>query len=365
MTDEALARRLQARIADEGPLPLDAFWREAMTAPGLGYYMSGQPIGRGGDFTTAPEISQIFGELIGLWLVEAWRRAGAPAAFALVELGPGRGQLMADALRAASLDPAFGRAARLVLAEASPAMRAAQADRLADTSPEWRDDWQAALAATNGLPLFLVANEFFDALPIRQFRLQDGQWRERLVGIAATGGFTFEPGPPGLPDDALAPDLAAAPDGAILEFSPDRAALATAIGRRLADVDGAALVVDYGHGADRLGDSLQALQDGKPADPLLAPGMADMTSHVNFARIKQAAEVAGARAWGPVDQGAFLLALGAEARADGLKRRAAPETAGEIDRALRRLTHPLAMGSLFKAMAFQPAIYPAPAGFET
>lgn len=367
MNETPLARRIRALIQENGPIGLNVFWREAMTAPEHGYYMRGRPIGAAGDFTTAPEISQIFGELIGLWLVDAWRNAGAPAPFALVELGPGRGQLMSDALRAASLDPAFGEAARLFLAEASPAMQAEQRRRLAGVQPEWRPDWQTALAAVDGLPLFLVANEFFDALPIRQFKLTADGWRERRIDASADG-FFFAAGPTGLPEGALpegalpAP-LADPPAGSVLEHAPERTALAAAISRHLAKYGGAALAIDYGHGTSRIGDSLQALRSGAPADALEAPGEADITSHVDFQALARAARAANAAAWGPVDQGAFLIALGAEARAAALKRRASAEGVAAIDQALRRLLHPLAMGSLFKAMAFTPTGASAPAGF--
>jgi len=363
----ALATRLRARISADGPMPLEDFWRAAMTDPAGGYYTQGQPIGGDGDFTTAPEISQIFGELIGLWLVDAWDRAGQPSAFALVELGPGRGQLMADVRRAAALAPGFGRACRLILGEASPTLRAAQERRLPGADAIWREDWRQALEAANDLPLFLVANEFLDALPVRQYAFKDRAWRERRVGLNADGdGFVFV-----LADisqtDAPAPlaTLGAPPEGAILEHGAEQAALAAAIAGRIAQHGGAALIVDYGHGSDRLGDSLQALRGGAPADPLDAPGAADITAHVNFQSLIAAALASGAAAWGPVDQGAFLLALGAEARADALKRQATPEAAAEIDRSLRRLLHPLAMGSLFKALAILPPDAPSPAGFQT
>lgn len=362
MSDGPLARRLKAQIAADGPTPLDVYWRAAMTDPEHGYYMGGHPIGAEGDFTTAPEISQIFGELIGLWLVDRWRQAGAPNPFALIELGPGRGQLMADALRAARLDPTFGDAANLILAEAGPEMRAEQAKRLAPHDPDWRDDWQSALAMADDMPIFLVANEFFDALPIRQFAWDGDAWRERLVGCE-DDAFAFVAGPPGLPPNATPPDAADPPEGAILEVSTEREDAATAIARQVVASGGAALLIDYGHGTSKLGDSLQAIRDGQPADPLAMPGAADITSHVDFASLGRAAGKAGARPWGPVDQGAFLLALGAEARAEALKRRADAAGAAEIDRAVRRLLHPLAMGSLFKAMAITPPTSPPPPGF--
>lgn len=357
MAERPLTAILRQRIAMEGPLALDDFWRAAMTTPEYGYYMRGQPIGAAGDFTTAPEISQIFGELIGLWLVACWDQAGRPERFDLVELGPGRGQLMADALRAARMAPEFRAAARLVLGEASRSLQKVQAEKLADANPTWREDWREALAGD--APMFLVGNEFLDALPIRQFQHDGQRWRERRV--AYEDGFVFIAGdaasPSGLPEGEP-------PEGAIFETAPEREEAATAVARRLARTGGAALLVDYGHGASKLGDSLQALQDGRPADPLAEPGAADVTSHVDFASLIRAAAAVGARGWGPVEQGTFLLRLGAEARAAALQQRAEPEAAAAVGQGLRRLVHPLAMGGLFKALALTPMSSPAPAGFE-
>jgi len=363
-----LSQELRRLILADGPLPLDAFWRAAMTTPDHGYYMKGAPIGEKGDFTTAPEISQIFGELIGLWLVEAWTHAGKPEPFALVELGPGRGQLMADALRAARVAPDFLAAARLILVEASPSLRAEQAERLAAYNPEWLSEWTEALDAAADLPLFLIANEFLDALPIRQYERVGQTWRERLVDVDGDGGFAFALGDPAEPPVdrrlGLPLDLAAAPEGAVLELAPDRQSLATAVAAHLGHMDGAALIFDYGHGSARLGDSLQALRGGRPADVLAAPGEADITSHVDFYSLIRAADKAGARAWGPIDQGVFLLRLGAAERAKALEAKASPEAAAAIAQGLRRLVNPLAMGSLFKAVALLPQVYPPPAGFD-
>ena len=359
-----LAAALGQRIQAKGPIRLDAFWAEAMTAPDHGYYMAGAPIGAGGDFTTAPEISQIFGEMIGLWLVEAWMQAGRPKPFALVELGPGRGQLMADALRAAGVAPEFLEAAELILVEASPAMRREQSARRLPLAPIWRPDWKAGLAAAADKPLFLVANEFLDALPIRQLQRVGDGWRERMVEFDAEDGFRFALGDAVEPPDRPSLDLAAAPEGGILEWGAERERLAAAVARHIADADGAALLIDYGHVGAKLGDSLQALRDGKPADPLAAPGAADITSHVDFESVVAAAERAGARAWGPVEQGAFLLRLGAEARAARLARDAAPADAEAVAQGLRRLVDPLRMGALFKALALLPAVYPPPAGYK-
>jgi NADH dehydrogenase [ubiquinone] 1 alpha subcomplex assembly factor 7 len=365
MASGALSGRIAASIMRSGPIPLDVYWREAMTAPGDGYYMRGQPIGASGDFTTAPEVSQVFGELVGLWLIEAWVQAGKPAPFTLKELGPGRGQLMADILRTARMAPEFLEAADIVLVEASHSLRAEATQRIGAVSVTWHSSWEAAFSTPSETPLFLIANEFFDALPIRQFQKSTDGWHERLVGLTEAGDFTFEAGPVvDLPEDALTEDIAQAPNDIILEYAPERTALATAIGQRLSSIDGAALLIDYGHASGRLGDSLQALQAGRAANPLRDPGKADITSHVDFEQVKRMTEIAGCRCWGPVDQGTFLLRLGAENRVAALSKNASPEASADLQRSVRRLVHPLEMGAIFKAAAILPAVYFAPAGFD-
>lgn len=367
LDESPLTRRLKAEIAAAGPMPLEEFWRQAMTAPDGGYYMSGAPIGADGDFTTAPEISQIFGELLGLWLVDCWDRAGRPDRFTLMELGPGRGQLMADALRAAKMAPAFLKSARVVMVDASPSLRAVQEAALATAGltqlPEWRANWREAIQDDDGAPLFLIGNEFLDALPIQQFQLVESAWRSRMVGLDDAQDFVFVHGPSATPD--LPQGLDIPPAGAVLEHAPERSEAAKVMAERIAQSGGAGLLVDYGYTATRFGDSLQALAGGKPANPLHAPGQADITSHVDFASLSAAAHAGGAAAHGPVDQGVLLLRLGAEARMAALARNAAPEAAAAIAQGLRRLIHPLHMGSLFKALAITPKTVPPPAGFET
>lgn len=362
-----LSERLKAEIAKTGPMPLDRFWQEAMTAPDGGYYMAGAPIGEEGDFTTAPEISQIFGELVGLWLVDCWDRAGRPAAFTLMELGPGRGQLMADALRAAHMAPDFLEAAQAVMVEASPSLRRSQEAIMANAglskAPEWQTDWRQALQDDDGAPLFLIGNEFLDALPIQQFQWGQGAWRSRVIELDDAADFVFRDGPVAMPE--VPTGLDTPPEGAILEHAPERAEAAELLAQRIMRSGGAGLLIDYGYKTTRFGDSLQALAGGKPADPLQAPGQADITSHVDFARLATAAQANGATPHGPVDQGVLLLRLGAEARMAALTRSATPEAAAAIAQGLRRLIHPMQMGSLFKALAITPNAAPPPAGFET
>ena len=358
-----LARRLARRIRTAGPLTLADYMAEALGHPELGYYRKGDPLGAAGDFITAPEISQMFGEMIGLWLVERWERIGSPDPVILVELGPGRGTLMADALRAARVRPDFGRAARLHLVESSPGLRERQRHALAAAGPAWHD----RMASVPEGPLLLVANEFFDALPVRQFERVEAGWCERLVGLdeAGTGlRFLLSPPTPAV-DTLLAPEILASPPGTVAEVAPLARTLASEIGARLAKLPGVALLIDYGDPLGGLGDTLQAVRHHQPHDPLDDPGEADLTAHVDFAALTRAATEAGARVWGPVTQGAFLGRLGIEARADALSASASPRQATDVRAALQRLIDPAGMGSLFAALAMTSPGQAAPAGFET
>ncbi|MCJ8156516.1 class I SAM-dependent methyltransferase [Sphingomonas sp. LaA6.9] len=316
------------------------------------YYATRDPLGAAGDFTTAPEISQMFGELVGLWLADLWLRAEAPARVHYVELGPGRGTLAADALRAM-------RAARLEpdihLVETSAALRAKQAERLPDA--HWHDGIET-LPETG--PLLIVANEFFDALPIRQIvRTSDG-WRERVV-IQGSDGFVAAPGP--LPMDAAVPEaLWSAAEGAIFESSPASTAIAADIAARIADQGGAAILIDYGYSGPAIGETLQAVKRHEYADPFAEPGERDLTAHVDFAALAEEGRGAGLRVFGPATQGDWLHGLGLAARATALVK-AAPERAGEIAAARDRLANPAQMGQLFKALAFVAPDWPEPEGF--
>jgi NADH dehydrogenase [ubiquinone] 1 alpha subcomplex assembly factor 7 len=353
-----LAALLRDRIAQDGPITVERYMAEALGHPTHGYYVTRDPLGAGGDFTTAPEISQMFGEMIGLWCVATWRRMGAPSPFVLAELGPGRGTLMADALRAARLEPRFLDAARLHLVETSPALRAKQAAALAACRPAWHVDFGAVPQG----PLLLVANEFFDALPIRQFERTADGWRERLVGHdGARFVFVLSSSEP---DETLPAD---APIGAIAEVSPASLRIMRAIGERIARRGGAALAIDYGYvrteGTHAWGETLQALRGHRRHDPLEAPGQADLTAHVDFAALMRAAREAGALTHGPLPQGLFLKALGIELRALRLARDATQEQRAAIDAALHRLTHADGMGLLFKTLAVAHPSLGAPDGF--
>ena len=344
---EIIARRIRA----EGPMPVAEYMALCLGHPEHGYYTTRDPLGRGGDFTTAPEINQMFGEMLGLWLAQAWLDRGSPAPFILAELGPGRGTLMADALRAAARVPGFVEAADLWLVETSPALRRKQWEALGPHQPQWAD----ALEGVPTGPLFLLANEFFDALPVRQFVVKDGALCERMVGLVGEA-LAFGLSPPlasgEIPDGAQ--------DGAVYETCPPGRAIATAIGARLAAEGGAALAVDYGHAVPGgSGDTLQAVRDHAYADPLDVPGEADLTAHVDFLALAKAAGRGGATVWGVRDQGALLDWLGIRVRAAMLAK-AQPERADEITTALDRLTGPQAMGTLFKALALSGDDIPPP-----
>lgn len=346
---------LRARIAARGPLGIDEFMAVALGHPEHGYYVARDPLGAAGDFTTAPEISQMFGELVGAWIAQAWVDRGAPGRFVLAELGPGRGTLMADALRAARAAPGFLDAADLWLVETSPVLRAAQARALGAFAPRWANRAEDLPPG----PLFIVANEFFDALPVRQFRRADPGWQERRLGLAGDRlAFGYGPVRVDADLDARFPLL---PDGVTVEVGAVGEAVARGLGARIAAVGGAALIVDYG-AWDGTGDTLQAARAHAAADPLDAPGLADLTAHVRFRALAEAA--APALAFGPAAQGDWLRRLGIAARAERLARGRPPAAAEAIAGQLRRLTDPAEMGTLFRVMALLPPGAPPPPGFE-
>lgn len=358
-----LEDRLISLIKANGPITVADYMSDALNHPHDGYYMSGAPIGAEGDFTTAPEISQIFGELIGLWLVQSWVDMGEPSRFNLIELGPGRGVMMADILRAARIRPAFLHAADLWLLENSGRLRHEQQQRLKAVGgkPLWADDFGDLPPA----PSLIVANEFFDCLPIRQFERVGAGWRERLVGVSQDGlslAFTHSPTPP-TPDIRLPPaDETLA--GAIFEICAPGVELAGEIASWLVDHGGRALIIDYGHLASGLGDTLQAVRRHKFWPVLAAPGKADITAHVDFQALSHAAIAAGAVTWGPLPQGLFLRRIGLETR---MAKLCADKSAAEKEAILSgalRISAPEQMGEVFKALCLSASGLPAPAGFE-
>lgn len=328
---------------------LDAFMARANAA----YYATHDPFA---DFTTSPEISQVFGEILGLWAAVSWQLVGSPDPVLLVEAGPGRGTLMADALRAVSkVAPAFHAALRLHLVETSPRLRAEQARRLPDAT------WHDSLDDVPRGPMLLLANEFLDALPIRQFIRRAGSWVERFVG--SEGGVEQATGE-GPADWGWDPGLAQAAEGTVLELCEPARAFAVALAERFSADPGAALLLDYGPEHSTPGDSLQALAGGKPADPFSPPGTADLTAHVDFAALVREARRHGASTQGPLPQGLFLARLGLFQRTDRLARNQPPARASALIEAARRLAEPDRMGRLFKALVLAHGTCPVLPGFE-
>jgi NADH dehydrogenase [ubiquinone] 1 alpha subcomplex assembly factor 7 len=340
--------RLRRLIAAEGPIPV----AEYMAIANAHYYATRDPFGAAGDFVTAPEISQTFGELAGLCLADAWDQAGRVEEACYVELGPGRGTLAADALRAMR---AAGLAPPVHFVETSPVLRTAQAERVPGAA--WHDDLSGL--PENG-PLLVVANEFLDALPARQLVRAGLGWHERMVDLEE-GRFVPKAGRP-VPASAIPAYVREAPEGSILEVSPAAAAVARALAQRLVRQGGAALLVDYGHACTAAGETLQAVRGHGYADPWTEPGESDLTVHVDFEAIAAAARDEGARVLGPVPQGDWLRALGIDARTEALAARA-PERRDELERARDRLVRADEMGSLFKVVALVAPDWPDPAGF--
>jgi NADH dehydrogenase [ubiquinone] 1 alpha subcomplex assembly factor 7 len=362
LAGDDLAGHIGRRIRADGPLSVAAFMAMALHDSAQGYYARRQTIGAEGDFTTAPEISQIFGELVGLWCALYWEEIGRPDPVALAELGPGRGTLAVDLLRAAAAAPEFRRALRLYLIEASPRLRIEQAQRLASATPVW-------LRRADELPpgpMLLVANEFLDALPIRQFVRLGSGWAERLVTLDGAGELTFADGPESPAAALLVPERlrrSAAP-GSVVELCPAALALAAYLGRRFVREPGAALFIDYGYFPSRPGSTLRALRRHRPAAVLSRPGTADLSAHVDFAAIAEAARAGGAEIHGPVAQGRFLAALGATARLEALCARASPTQRRVLESGLARLLDPAAMGENFKVMAVTTPGLAPPIGFD-
>ncbi len=352
-----LARQFARRIARHGPMSIADYMAECLLHPEHGYYATRDPFGRQGDFITAPEISQMFGELLGLALAQSWLDQGRPSPFTLAELGPGRGTLMADMLRATRAVPGFRQAARVVLVEASRTLRQVQRQTLEDEGVSWI----GAAAELPEAPLFLVANEFFDALPIRQFTRAEGGWSERQVALEGER-LVLKLAPPA-PLAALEHRLADTRPGDIVETCQPALPIVSELARRIARHGGAALIVDYG-GWRSLGDTWQALRTHRPEDPLANPGEADLTAHVDFEPLARAARAEGAACSALVPQGVLLERLGITERA---RRLAAGLSGARLEAhvaAHRRLTHPQEMGTLFKALAITPVASPPPPGFS-
>jgi NADH dehydrogenase [ubiquinone] 1 alpha subcomplex assembly factor 7 len=356
----ALGDEIKAMIEQDGPISLERYIELALTHPTHGYYMKQDPFGAAGDFTTAPEISQMFGELIGLWAAEVWAAMGSPNPLRLIELGPGRGTLMSDALRAARVAPEFRAAIDVCLIETSPTLASIQYETLLTAGAPIA--WAHELADAPDGPAIFIANEFLDALPIRQYVRSARQWRERLVGLDANGALAFILS--GKPETAIHTPAA---EGEMLEISAVGHRLIYALAGRIAKQGGAALLIDYGHATTGFCDTLQALRAHRNVDPLIEPGDSDITAHVDFAAMARSARAAGCAVYGPIDQGDFLKSIGLEQRAQALLGRAAPAQSAEIESSRQRLAgkNDDEMGALFKVMVIAHRALPAPPGFHT
>ena len=355
---------VQRQIRRDGSIGVDEYMVLALFDGEAGYYQTRKTVGR--DFITAPGVSQIYGEMIGAWVADIWLRADRPSPFALVELGPGEGEMMEDMLRTASHVDGFADAARPVLMEVSEHLRKVQQEKLRGRGATWG----SSPADAPRMPSIYVANEFFDALPVRQFVRRESAWRERRIAIDAVGRFVFVEGASQeLPCPALAQSLARAKDGAIAEYCEAAASWIQAIADRLVAYGGIALVVDYGYEERELGeagggDTWQGLRNGRQTDPLCHVGETDLSAHVNFSVLQRIASSRGAEATPVMKQGAFLEGLGIAARAATLAYGKHPETREAIAIAHRRLTAASEMGSLFRVLAFRAPGWPSPEGFQ-
>ena len=345
-----LQSEIKKLIKSSGPMPVWRYMELCLTHPNYGYYISRDPLGREGDFTTSPEVSQMFGELLGLWVGSVWKAIGSPSLLRLIELGPGRGTLMADALRALRVLPPLYQALSIHLVEINPVLREKQKAALSGVRIlAWHDSLDQV---PNG-PAVILANEYFDVLPIHQAVKRETGWHERTVEIDDSGklafGFADEPMPRF--EVLLPPLVRAAPIGAVFEWRSDTEIMK--IATRVRDQRGAALIIDYGHVRSDAGDTFQAIARHSFADPLKNPGQADVTAHVDFQALARAAEDLGARVHGPVPQGEFLKWIGIETRAVTLMAKASLEVSEDISSALKRLTGDGrgAMGSMFKVLA--------------
>jgi NADH dehydrogenase [ubiquinone] 1 alpha subcomplex assembly factor 7 len=346
----SLRDRLAAEIAQGGPLTVARFMTACLHDPDFGYYATRPSIGENGDFITAPMISQMFGELIGVWAVSCWAQMGGPPRIRLVEMGPGDGTLMSDVLRAAKLAPGFLDAAEVWLVETSPPLRALQRDRLGDTAR-----WAADLSEVpQGAPMLLIANELLDCLPARQFVRTAVGWAEQMVGLDADGELTF--GLSATPVGSLLPEAAV---GQVYEQSAPQAALGAELGRRVFEDGGAALLIDYGRSEPGFGDTLQALYRHDKVDPLDCPGEADLTVHADFPAVMVAARAQGART-AILTQAQFLARMGIGQRAEKLLR-GSPGSSAKLGRQLDRLIAADEMGELFKACVIHSPDWTPPA----
>jgi NADH dehydrogenase [ubiquinone] 1 alpha subcomplex assembly factor 7 len=344
-----LQSEIKRLIKSSGPMPVWRYMELCLLHPEHGYYISRDPLGREGDFTTAPEVSQMFGELLGLWAASLWKTLDSPPLLRLIELGPGRGTMMADALRAVRVLPPLYQSLSVHLVEINPVLRKKQQSTLSGIRNVF---WHDSLDEVPEGPSIIFANEYFDVLPIHQVVKRENGWHERTVDIDSGGKLVFGAAADPIPrfEVLLPPLVRAAPQGAVFEWRPDSEVMK--IAERLRDQGGAAVIIDYGHARSDAGDTFQAIARHTFTDPLKAPGQADVTAHVDFEALARAAEDIGARVHGPVTQGEFLKRLGIETRAVALMAKAGSEVSEDISEALKRLIGGGrgGMGSLFKVL---------------
>ncbi len=352
-----LGEELRTIIETAGPISIERYMQICLQHPRYGYYTTHQAIGRDGDFVTAPEVDQMFGELIGLWAAQVWLTMGSPSPVSLVELGPGRGTMMADALRATRAVPGFADAVSVRLVETSPRLAAAQREKLDGRAKHLT--WHRSIDDLPNGAAIVLANEFFDAMPVRHYLRAEAGWHERLVGLGSEGRLMF-----GAAREPIDIAVQQGTPGQILEVGHAAMTTMTALAGRIARDGGALLVCDYGHAESSLGETLQAVRGHCYADVLDAPGETDLTAHVDFAALARAARQAGAAAFGPIAQGRFLDRLGIAARAAQLRVSADRRQAAAIDAALARFTSPdSSMATLFKVLAVVPHDAAVPPGF--
>jgi NADH dehydrogenase [ubiquinone] 1 alpha subcomplex assembly factor 7 len=357
-----LQSEIKGLIRSAGPMPVWRYMELCLMHPEHGYYLSRDPLGREGDFTTAPEVSQMFGELLGLWAASVWKVMGSPPLLRLIEIGPGRGTMMADALRALRILPPLHQALRIHLVEVNPVLREKQREMLTGSH---EISWHDTIDDVPEGPSVIFANEYFDVLPIHQMVKRETGWHERTIELDSNGKLVFGTAIEPVPyfEALLPPVVRAAPVGAVFEWRPDAEIMK--IASRVRDQDGAAVIIDYGHTSSDAGDTFQAIARHSYSDPLKNPGQADLTAHVDFQALVRAAENIGARVHGPVAQGDFLRRLGIETRAVSLMAKAAPEVSEDIARALRRLVEGGhgGMGQMFKVLAISEPNLTTLAGF--
>jgi SAM-dependent MidA family methyltransferase len=347
--EQALLNEIRRLIKSSGPMPVWRYMELCLMHPRYGYYVARDPLGREGDFVTAPEVSQMFGELLGLWAASVWKQMGSPQMLRLIEIGPGRGTMMADALRALRVLPPLYQALQVHMIDVNPVLRERQQATL---SAVRHITWHESIDEVPEGPSIILANEYFDVLPIHQMVKREDGWHERVIEVDDNGklGFGAAAEPTPRFEVLLPPRVKAAPIGATFEWRPDAEIMKLAT--RVRDQDGAALIIDYGHLRSDAGDTFQAIARHTFADPLKAPGQVDVTAHVDFQALARAAEDVGARVHGPVTQGDFLKRLGIDTRAAALMQKATPEVASDISAAHKRLidTGRGGMGSMFKVL---------------